>query len=437
MHFEKMSAHSSFSIRTFSRSRFAFALRQASLDVSLKWGAFAFIIFAAVISKMASSGIKLAFFKDWLVVLSERVSDQLTTLNTSMRRIDLLCSILAPMFIGLISSVSSSSIALFVLAAWSTLSLLLETQLATRTHAAVPALQAAKVPAAPAASDAESSASAELAPVAAMAASSSPEESKPEILPSAEASESANVPARPAESGVRDFLTAWRRYVAHPTFLASFAYSLLYLNLLNLGGNMSSYLKVALGLSDLVLAIVRGVAALVGVLATVAVPRMVADLGLRRAALVSVWLQCACLVLVLVAFLALGASGSSGSFGAGTITMLIGLCSSRFGLWAFDLTQSQIMQESVAESEAGVVNGTQESLINVMYLGSFALTAIWPDATPAVFFWPVVISYASVVVASLQFSVWYARQPADVIAAANDTSSAAPAKDADSASSAV
>jgi iron-regulated transporter 1 len=82
--------------------------------------------------------------------------------------------------------------------------------------------------------------------------------------------------------------------------------------------------------------------------------------------------------------------------------MLVGLCSSRFGLWAFDLALSQIMQETVAADQVGVINGTADSLMDFMFLCSFLLTTIFPD--PAKFMWPVLVSFGSVATAALLFT---------------------------------
>jgi iron-regulated transporter 1 len=210
------------------------------------------------------------------------------------------------------------------------------------------------------------------------------------------------------QSAVSEFFLSWHRYSQHPSFLASVAYALLYINVMNFGGIMSSFLKVRLHLTDATIATVRGVGAAVGIGSTLLVPGMISRLGLSRAAFVSIWAQCLCLVLVVLGFV-LANSTTISSTSAPVILMLAGLCASRFGLWAFDITQSQIMQETVDSAEAGAINGTQESLVNVAYLGSFLLAVIWPD--PHSFTWPTTISFAAVLAASFIYSLYFFRQP--------------------------
>ncbi len=61
---------------------------------------------------MCASGVKLALHKDWVVVVSDKNSVQLTELNASMRRVDLLCAIGAPLAVSMFSAYASTAIAL-------------------------------------------------------------------------------------------------------------------------------------------------------------------------------------------------------------------------------------------------------------------------------------------------------------------------------------
>ena len=80
-------------------------------------------------------------------------------------------------------------------------------------------------------------------------------------------------------------------------------------------------------------------------------------LGVDGIALVLIAMA-ACLVPVVLTFFNLSAldTPALGTTLKGVL-LLGGLCASRFGLWAFDLTQSQIMQERVEPTQAGVING--------------------------------------------------------------------------------
>ncbi|XP_068406609.1 uncharacterized protein [Eschrichtius robustus] len=52
---------------------------------------------------------------------------------------------------------------------------------------------------------------------------------------------------------------------------------------------------------------------------------------------------------------------------------------SRLGLWSFDLTVSQLLQENILETERGAVNGVQCSLNYLMDLIHFVLVMLAPQ----------------------------------------------------------
>jgi hypothetical protein len=266
-------------------------------------------------------------------------------MNATMRRLDLLCNIVAPLLVSAFSAGVSVSAALFVMSAWSFVSLLVEYNLVARVYNHVPALHvkaatSAPVPEEPASASASSAtevvdtdsdrtSTSPADPVAAMAVTDVVLETRmvvsqytvtqlrmdetgrlfyppqvgrtPDTVASVPPTRVARVPPIPtapvrsrapsaptptpaARRGsvvapsfasdpcgtvahaVRVYGQSWRHYSQHPSFWASFAYCLLYINLLNLGGSMSVFLKVAFHMPDTVLAGARGVAALVGVL---------------------------------------------------------------------------------------------------------------------------------------------------------------------------
>ncbi|KAJ1100742.1 hypothetical protein NDU88_005823 [Pleurodeles waltl] len=56
-----------------------------------------------------------------------------------------------------------------------------------------------------------------------------------------------------------------------------------------------------------------------------------------------------------------------------------GVISARVGLWSFDLTVTQLLQENIPESERGVVNGVQSSLNYLMDLVHFIMVIVAPQ----------------------------------------------------------
>jgi hypothetical protein len=113
------------------------------------------------------------------------------------------------------------------------------------------------------------------------------------------------------------------------------------------------------GVPPYVLGLARAVAALVGILATVVYPSVHARLQTVRTGVWSIWLQCSLLSICV-------ASTWVQSPRVASIMLIAGVAASRLGLWMFDLSVTQLMQESVPEAERGVVGGVQKSLQSLM-----------------------------------------------------------------------
>lgn len=90
------------------------------------------------------------------------------------------------------------------------------------------------------------------------------------------------------------------------------------------------------------------------------------------------------------------------------MVLLVFLCLSRFGLWSFDLCETQLMQLHVSPEHAGVINASQETLVNVCAVVSFLLTIIFAD--PDLFAIPAWISFASVVIAGVLYATYCSRE---------------------------
>jgi len=58
--------------------------------------------------------------------------------------------------------------------------------------------------------------------------------------------------------------------------------------------------------------------------------------------------------------------------------MLIGVIGARFGLWMFDLTVTQLVQEKVAEEERGVVSGVMNAMNSVMNMMQYVMVIAAP-----------------------------------------------------------
>ena len=332
-----------------------------------RWVGWAVLSVAAMVARVASSLNKLSIHKSWVPVLASSShshsaahpsSTALSSLNSVMRGIDLSSSIVAPLLVGVLASVWGELIASAFVTGWSAASLLLEAVLVVRVWDRVPQLH-----------------------------------HKQQV----------DQAASHTKVGLWDGV---QQYWRHPLFSASLAYCLLYISVLSFGGIMTSFLASDLiQLSDALLAVGRALAAVVGLLATLSTPHLIPRFGLVRCGSLLILCQCACLATVVAAFALPSLSRT-----LFLVLVFTGLCSSRYGLWGFDLVVTQLLQEGVAESAVGVVNGMQESGLNVCFLLSFVLTIVFAD--PAQFVWPVWISFGSVVLAALIYTRWAMAQPA-------------------------
>ncbi|XP_021374271.1 solute carrier family 40 member 1-like [Mizuhopecten yessoensis] len=83
---------------------------------------------------------------------------------------------------------------------------------------------------------------------------------------------------------------------------------------------------------------------------------------------------------------------------ASIIMLLMGIVGARFGVWLTDLAITQLFLEAVAETERGIVNGFQSSLNKLMDMFKFIMIIFIPD--PSMFGYPAIVSFCFI------FSAW-------------------------------
>jgi solute carrier family 40 (iron-regulated transporter), member 1 len=191
-------------------------------------------------------------------------------------------------------------------------------------------------------------------------------------------------------------------YMRQPIAWSGIGFALLYLNVLCFGAIMTSYL-IWRGMRFSTVGIWRGVSSAIGLLGTFAYYISSKYLSLKRTGMWSICFQFGCLT---IAYGSLFVEDYMTS-----LTMLIaGVCTSRVGLWVFDITMTQLFQEYVHPSVRGVVGGVQESLNAFFGLIAFVLGICVPD--PQNFHIYVSIGYASVGICMLvyTFSIFIRRE---------------------------
>lgn len=210
------------------------------------------VLLCAAAARVASTTAKVSFNKDWIVALCGVNSQQLSNLNASTRRIDLSCSIAAPLMVGLLSTVTSPATAIASIGAWNILSLPVEYALAQWVYHNVPELQSQPAGSARTTTPHHTTAAVDeqkQKPAGSDAAkhhAAVPFEQDPMLHIEWHVAHLHSV-RREMLSRVQLFFHAtkysWLGYLHHPSFMASLAYCFTYLSVISFGAQMTAYLK--------------------------------------------------------------------------------------------------------------------------------------------------------------------------------------------------
>ena len=283
---------------------------------ALRWAAAVAFSVGCAGASCASLANSLSVSKDWVVVLAstssgaeaapsttEATQERLAHANAALRKVDLVAKVGAPALMGMLLAVTSQRVAALLLAAWNVVSAVLEAALLTKVHQANrPALLAAKA------------------------------------RPPNKAAEAQRRMRSHAVYGVYGVQRAAR---------AGLALSLLYLSALTFGALMSAFLHTQ-GMSTAAIGRGRAAAGLTSLLGAAIFPWVRRRLGTEGAGRAGVLLQLTALTPAVVS-LCLGGGGRGV---VSLVPLVCGVIVSRAGLWLFDLSVSQIFQESVEPAGA-------------------------------------------------------------------------------------
>ncbi|UNI16028.1 hypothetical protein JDV02_002504 [Purpureocillium takamizusanense] len=281
--------------------------RRGSID-----GLFAVLCVLACVEKLAAMANLVAVERDWVVVMTEGDEDWRRVVNARMRRIDLFCKLLGPLFISLVTA-ASTLIAIWTVLGLNVASVLVEYICIARVYKSVPALQRP-----PPGSTASRSSSAD--------------------HPSARSSMAASLASRILPISSLPF------YVRHPAFLPSFSLALLYLTVLSFSGQMVAFL-LSVGYTPLHVGLARTGSTAVELSATWAAPWLVRRVGAVRGGIWSLSCQMVFLAAGLGWFLTAEFEGSPAGRLASATGLAVCVAFSRLGLWGYDLCAQAIVQD--------------------------------------------------------------------------------------------
>ncbi|WVZ79788.1 hypothetical protein U9M48_027325 [Paspalum notatum var. saurae] len=322
--------------------------------------------------------------REWVVVISSgHPPGVLTGINSVVRRIDLSCKLLAPVFSGLVISFVSAQASAAALALWNIASVGVEYWLFVSVYNGIPAL-------------AENSrlraANGTAAAAAAMAA-------LPETTV-APAEEALDWRVKMKEQlSILPCWESWVVYMRQDVALPGVALAILYFTVLSFGTLMTATLDWK-GIPAYVISLARGFSAVIGIGATLLYPAVHSWVSTLRTGLWSIWMQWCCLLVCV-------ASIWAGSDLASAWMLMAGVAASRLGLWMFDLAVMQLMQDGVAEQERCVVGGVQNSLQSVFDLLTYIMGIIISD--PRDFSELIVLSFFLVTCAAVMYTMHVSR----------------------------
>ncbi|KAK8114699.1 hypothetical protein PG999_006768 [Apiospora kogelbergensis] len=396
---------------------------------TLKHMTFAVAVTFGIIERLSSSGNLISMERDWVVTVAAPPGHpyDLTHLNAVMRRIDLVCKLISPIFISVvISATDSVRIGVIYSALTSLVSIPIETASAKGVWNSSPVLRVPKT------------------------------KKKP--------TENASVPAPahsvPWTSHIRQFLGGFEMYFSTTVWVPSVALALLHFNMMTWRATFVTYL-INVGYTLPAITIARAVGSIFEISSTVATPlgiqymgkayhkhqglggeddrelevglidkaddeqqRQVADgrtvVGLQRFGLWGVSWQVLNLAPVVVALWAISSSredkqemmSSSGSANPPDwrwSLMIFGFLScSRFGVWVFDLTTQQLTQVLVPAHQRSTFAGVETSVVNVFEILGAGAAISFPRTEQ--FRWLSLASFVAVTVGWLMYAGWVREQ---------------------------
>ncbi|KAF2638274.1 iron transporter [Massarina eburnea CBS 473.64] len=318
-------------------------------------GWFGLCVALACIEKLAFVGNTVAVERDWAVVIAGVLNVKREDLNSGMRRIDLVCKLVAPLGISLVDGYSTK-VAIWVVFGQNALSIMFEYFAIAQVYNAVPELAQRKT-------------------------------SEPISATSTEAQ---------TTSEPRSFLEPWKSYIHNPAFLASFSLSLLYLTVLSFASQMTTYL-LTLSYTSIHISLFRLITVVVELSATCAAPMLIKRIGAVRSGLWFINEQLLSVVLAIGLFtLAQGEGKIAGG------ALVVGVTLSRLGLWGFDLSVQYLVQENTPEATRGSFSAIEASVQSFFELLSYATTMVF--AKPEQFKYPVYISAGAISISAICFA---------------------------------
>ncbi|XP_022767837.1 solute carrier family 40 member 1-like isoform X2 [Durio zibethinus] len=330
--------------------------------------------------------------REWLVVISTgHPPGLLTDMNSVIRRIDLTCKLVAPVITGFIISFLSLKASAMALALWTSISVWVEYWLFMSVYKGIPALGESSLR--------------RISKVSSSNVEESISASQERNSSIANDGENSAATGKSSVSTVIEWISkvpyidAWRVYLQQDVVLPGVALALLYFTVLSFGTLMTAVLEWE-GIPAFIIGIARGISASIGIAATVVYPMLQSRILTLRTGLWSVWSQWICLLLCVASIWVKNSHLSA-------YMLMGGVAISRLGLWMFDLSVIQQMQDLVPESDRCIVGGVQNSLQSILDLMAYVMGILISNPQD---FWKLnLMSFGAVTLAAFLYTCYLYR----------------------------
>ncbi|KAK3949450.1 hypothetical protein QBC32DRAFT_219660 [Pseudoneurospora amorphoporcata] len=367
----------------------------ALLELRLGWrasrlvdGLFGASVLLACVEKLAAGVNLIAVERDWVVVITQGNDEARSKMNARMRRIDLFCKLLGPLTVALVAAASVKA-AVYATLGMNLASVMVEYLCIETVFRRVPGLGRPSPEEGPAVQSLE--------PLS--------------VVDGDAGSSSANFQLCQWLRGISwrklPMIPSLRLYFGHPAVIPSLSLSLLFLTVLSFSGQMLTYL-LASNLTLWQVGIVRGIATIFELSATWIAPRLMKRIGVLRTGLWSITWQMTWLAGGVSCFFYYYGKGYEATSLMSAVGLVVAVAFSRVGLWGFDLSVQNIVQDEVQDDRRGIFSSVEASFQNMFDMLAWALTIIW--SSPNSFQWPMVISVAAVYAAGGLFAHFLRRR---------------------------
>jgi iron-regulated transporter 1 len=355
---------------------FLLALFHGSISKFVIFVCFSVSIFLACIEKLAFIANTVSVERDWVILIADSLNLERQDLNSSMRRIDLVCKLVAPLSISLVDAYSTKA-AIWAVLGQNMLSVIFEYFAIARVFSAIPELAHKKGR-------------------ILTGSTTRPQSDEEWDVTMSDANPNPIFAINRSFDYIINCIRPCKDYVQNPAFLASFALSLLYLTVLSFGSQMTTYL-LTLNFTSIHISIMRLAAVVLELSATCAAPILMRRIGAVRSGLWFINEQVIAVTLAVGLFYTMNSRTQLAG-----LALIFGVTLSRLGLWGFDLCVQFLVQEDAPADSRGSFSAVEVALQSIFELMSFALTMIFHR--PEDFKYPVFISGGAITVSAACFA---------------------------------